>query len=143
MNQTAYRNRQVTGGAVTPTSKARTLGAYLRTARLKAGLSTHQLAARAHINQSYLVKLETDQNDHPSAETLQRLADTLSLDAAKLLQFIGVKPANVLPSPRVYFRRKLGVNAQQAAVLARLIKDYQQQQRKEGPAHDDTQERIP
>jgi transcriptional regulator with XRE-family HTH domain len=127
---------------VTPTSKARTLGAYLRTARLKAGLSTHQLAARAHINQSYLVKLETDQNDHPSAETLQRLADTLSLDAAKLLQFIGVKPASVLPSPRVYFRRKLGVNAQQAAVLARLVEDYRQQ-RKEGSAHDDTQERVP
>lgn len=119
---------------MTPTPKAKTLGAYLRAARLKAGLSTHQLAARAHINQSYLVKLETDQNDHPSAETLQRLADSLGLDGAKLLQFIGVKPARVLPAPRVYFRRKLGVDAKEAAVLARLIKDYQQ--RKENPTHD-------
>ena len=127
---------------MTPTPKAKTLGAYLRAARLKAGLSTHQLAARAHINQSYLVKLETDQNDHPSAETLQRLSDALRLDEAKLLQFIGVKPASVLPTPRVYFRRKLGVGAQEAAVLARLIEDYQQQ-RKEDPTHDNTKGRVP
>ncbi len=126
---------------MTPTPKAKTLGAYLRAARLKAGLSTHQLAARAHINQSYLVKLETDQN-HPSAETVQRLADALRLDEAKLLQFIGVKPASLLPAPRVYFRRKLGVGAQEAAVLARLIEDYRQQ-RKENPDHDDTKDRVP
>ena len=111
------------------------LGTRLRQARVAAGLSSRELAQLAGINQSYLVKLETDQNDNPSAEKLQRLADALGIDATELLRFIGVKPE--LPEPRLYFRRKLGVNADEAEVLAQLIEDYQASKRK-GGHHEDT-----
>jgi transcriptional regulator with XRE-family HTH domain len=105
------------------TRHPQTLGSLLRAARREAGLSIRELARLARINHSYLVKLETDQNDNPSAAHLQRLADVLELDAHDLLAFIGVDPSAALPSPRVYFRRKLGVSEAEAARLARLIED--------------------
>ncbi len=45
----------------------------------------------------------TDQNDNPSAEKLQRLAEVLELDPAELLAYIGVQPS--LPEPRLYSSR--------------------------------------
>ena len=51
------------------------LGVYLRTARTRAGLTVRELARLASIGHSYLVKLENDQKDNPSADVLQRLAD--------------------------------------------------------------------
>jgi len=106
------------------TNQPQTLGALLRAARLGAGLSIRQLARLAGINHSYLVKLETDQNDNPSAAHLQRLADVLELDASDLLAFIGVEPSATLPSPRVYFRRKFGLSEAEAGRLSRIIADY-------------------
>lgn len=106
------------------TNGPQTLGAILRAARLEAGLSIRQLARAAGINHSYLVKLETDQMDNPSAVYLQRLADVLELDASDLLTFIGVEPSSTLPSPRVYFRRKFGLSVAEAAHLSHLIDEY-------------------
>src|SRR5437773_8917748 len=106
----------ISGGPMT-TKGPETLGATLRAARLEAGLSVRQLARAAGINHSYLVKLETDQNDNPSAAHLQRLADALELDASDLLAFIGVEPSATLPSPRVYLRRKFGLSEADAARL--------------------------
>jgi len=106
------------------TKQPQTLGQVLRTARLEAGLSIRQVARSADINHSYLVKLENDQNDNPSAAHLQRLADVLELDASELLKFIGVESSATLPSPRVYFRRKFGLSDAEAARLTRIIADY-------------------
>jgi len=82
------------------------------------------VAKAADINHSYLVKLELDQADNPSAAYLQRLADVLEIDPSDLLAFIGVEPSATLPSPRVYFRRKFGISDAEAARLSRLIEDY-------------------
>ena len=118
------------------TSKSpQTLGAYLRAARLEAGLSVRQLAHAADITHGYLVKLETDQSDNPSAAVLQRLADVLEIDASDLLVFIGVEPSSTLPSPRVYFRRKFGISDAEAARLSRLIADYTTKPPNEGDPH--------
>jgi transcriptional regulator with XRE-family HTH domain len=100
------------------------LGQVLRGARLETGLSIRQVAKAAGLDHSYLVKLETDQMDNPSAAYLQRLADVLELDASDLLEFIGVDPASTLPPPRVYFRRKFGLSDAEAERLSRLISDY-------------------
>ena len=89
------------------TNGPQTLGATLRTARLAAGLSLRQLAKAAGINHSYLVKLETDQNDNPSAAHLQRLADVLEIDASDLLSFIGVEPSSTLPSLACLFASQI------------------------------------
>ena len=117
-----------------------TLGAHLKATRMKAGLSIRGLAALADMNSSYLLKIESEQNDNPSAEKLQRLAEVLELDPAELLAFIGVKPASTLPAVRTYFRRKFGVNADEAEVMAQLIEKYREKQANEtseGGDHDD------
>lgn len=117
------------------TNQPQTLGARLRAARLEAGLSIRQLAKAAGINHSYLVKLENDQNDNPSAAHLQRLADVLEMDASDLLSFIGVEPPSTLPSPRVYFRRKFGLSDAEAARLSRLIEEYTNKAPNQGDRH--------
>lgn len=117
------------------TKQPKTLGTRLRASRLKAGLSIRQLARLADINHSYLVKLETDQNDNPSAAHLQRLADVLEIDASDLLAFIGVEPSSALPPPRVYFRRKFGLSSAEAARLSRLIEEYTTKPPNQGDHH--------
>jgi transcriptional regulator with XRE-family HTH domain len=104
---------------------ADSLGEYVRATRKRAGLSIRQLAARADINAGYLMRVETGERSKPSPDILRRLADALQIDPAELLTFFGITPTNRLPAPRAYFRRKLGVNAEEADVLARLIEDYQ------------------
>ena len=105
------------------------LPATLREARLAARLSMRQLAERVGVDHAYIVRLEAGKHAHPSADVLQRMADALGLDPAKLLHFIGVKPASTLPAPRTYFRRKLGVDAEEADILAQLIEDYQERKK--------------
>jgi transcriptional regulator with XRE-family HTH domain len=117
------------------TSSTTPLGAYIRKAREAAGLTLRQLAEAAGIDHGYLAHIEAGERAKPGADVLQRLADALELDDTKLLGFIGVKPS--LPEPRVYFRRKYGVNAREADVLARLIEEYQTKQQK-GGRHEDT-----
>lgn len=117
------------------TNQPQTLGVKLRAARLEAGLSIRQLAKAAGINHSYLVKLENDQNDNPSAAHLQRLADVLEIDASDLLSFIGVEPPSTLPSPHVYFRRKFGLSDAEAARLSRLIAEYTNKPPNQGERH--------
>ena len=113
----------------------KTLGAYLRAARMKEGLSIRKLAAADDINNSYVVKLETDQNDNPSAAHLQRLADVLEIDASVLLAFIGVEPSSLLPPPRIYFRRKFGLSDAEAARLSKLIAEHTNKPPNQGDRH--------
>lgn len=109
-------------------SNDNSLGAYLRAARTQAGLSLRDLEGLTGIDDSYLVKLENNQKTNPSADVLQRIADALELDASELLGFIGIKDASTLPPLRGYFRRKLGVDADEAEVLARLVENHRQEQ---------------
>jgi transcriptional regulator with XRE-family HTH domain len=111
------------------------LGEYLRAARERAGYSIRELANRVSVHFSYLARLESGETARPAPDLLQRLAAVLDVDAAELLAYIGVKPE--LPEPRAYFRRKLGVNAEEADVLARLIEDYQAN-RRTGGHHEET-----
>jgi transcriptional regulator with XRE-family HTH domain len=100
------------------------LGAYLRIARTKAGLSVRELERLTGVANSYLTKLELNQKTNPSADVLQRLADVLELDASELLAYIGVKPSSSLPSARVYFRKKYGLSATDADQVLHRIEEY-------------------
>lgn len=102
------------------------LGELLRDARVQAGLSIRQLAPKVGVHHSLLARLENGETERPSPELLQHLADELGLDVNELLACVGVTPS--LPEPRMYFRRKLGVSADEAEVLARLIEDHQAKQ---------------
>lgn len=103
------------------------LGGYVRRERQRAGLSQRQLASQVGMHHSRLARLENGEiGDRLTPEFLQGIADVLHVDVSKLLKFVGVIPRPELPSVRVYFRRKLGVDADEAEVLANLIADYQQ-----------------
>jgi transcriptional regulator with XRE-family HTH domain len=107
-----------------------TLGALIAARREALGLSQRQLAARADVDSSVVSRLENNRFEQPSALLLQRLADALSTNVSELLAFVGVRPE--LPEPRAYFRRKLGMNAKEADVLARLVEGFDGGKRQEG-----------
>lgn len=69
------------------------LGATVRKYRERAGLSIRQLAATAEVNYAYLSRIENGIYTNPGADLLQRIAEALDIDPAKLLRFIGVKPS--------------------------------------------------
>lgn len=100
------------------------LGHYLRAHREQAGLAIRQLASMVGVDHGYLVRLESGQKRNPSAELLHKIAGVLELDPSEVLGFIGVTPADSLPSPRVYFRKKYGMSDADARRAAQLIEQY-------------------
>ena len=103
--------------------EATTLAAYLCGKREAAGLSQRQLAALAHVDHSYLAKLESGKiSTRPNPEHLQRLCDALGVELSEAMALLGIR--STLPEPRVYFRRAYGVDADEAEIMARLIDEY-------------------
>jgi transcriptional regulator with XRE-family HTH domain len=81
------------------------------------------------MHHSRLARLESGEiGDRLTPEFLQGIADVLDLDVSKLLKFVGVTPRPELPSVHVYFRRKFGIDADEADVLAELVNEYQRAQ---------------
>jgi len=111
------------------------LGDYLREARERAGYSIRELAKLVHLHHSYIARLESGETAHPAPDLLNRLAKALKVDAAELWPYIGI--THELPEPRAYFRRKLGVNADDAEVLARLVEDFQAKKKEGGGNHEE------
>jgi transcriptional regulator with XRE-family HTH domain len=99
------------------------LGAYVRYSREQAGLSQGQLAEAVGVHHSYIARIESGSRAKPAADVLQRIADVLHIESGDLLAFLGVRTN--LPEPRAYFRRKYGMNARQADVLARLVEEFE------------------
>jgi transcriptional regulator with XRE-family HTH domain len=67
------------------------LGKFLRKARKDAGLSQETLAARAHIDRSYLSELERDEGS-PTVQLLIRLCSAMGVSAGKIISQIEAKP---------------------------------------------------
>lgn len=113
--------------------KHESLAAHLRQAREQSGLSIRELAKQVGgVHHSYLARIENGETANPSTDLLQRLADVLNVDSADLLAYVNV----TLPEPRAYFRRKFGVDAEEADVLARLIEEHQANKGKGGHYED-------
>jgi len=60
------------------------LGAELRRARLKAGLSQEELSFRAGVDRSYISQLERDLKS-PTVDMLLQLCRTLDVSAARII----------------------------------------------------------
>jgi transcriptional regulator with XRE-family HTH domain len=99
------------------------LGAYLRAARDRAGLSVREAARLGDISHGYLTKLENDQQDNPSADVLLRLAGVYELDPGEVLAYIGIEPSSVLPPMEVLFRKQYGLTEAEAKEAADLIEE--------------------
>ena len=114
------------------------LSARLRAARKDAGMSTHDLAARVGAHHSYIARIETGER-RPSAEWLQKIATALRIDPRELLVHVGVNPSSVLPKPREYFTRILGVTEEGADMMLSVLEYIQKQ--KEKPSEETERER--
>ncbi|QYN25181.1 helix-turn-helix domain-containing protein [Amycolatopsis sp. DSM 110486] len=71
------------------------VGAAVRAARTRSGLSTRDLAARAGISQPFLSQLERGLHA-PSVNTLYRLAEALAVSPADLLPALPASPIRVV-----------------------------------------------
>lgn len=85
---------------------AGTLGALIRQARERAGLSLRNLEAITGIPRATLNRLELDQVDNPSPDTLLRVAEALELNSDDLFTFVGYRSRTDLPSLAPYLRTK-------------------------------------
>ncbi len=113
-----------------PHGNHNSLGDHVRKARLKLGLSQREVCRRTHLDIGHVSRIESGQRV-PTLATLQRLVEALELDESEALQLTGLG-SQPLPAPRTYFRRKFGINAEEADVLAKLIEDYQAKHPKGG-----------
>lgn len=72
-------------------------------------MSLRQLAAASGVNVMAIRRLLHDEVEHPSAEHVQHLVQTLELDEADAFAYIGVTPPTGLPSVAPYLRQKHGL----------------------------------
>ena len=89
-------------------------------------MSQRQLAGRVGIHHSYLARLENGDNDSPSAEMLQSIADVLEISSTDLLSFIGVKPPQGLPELAPYLRTKYRMDETAIRELAEHVRKLKQ-----------------
>ena len=83
-----------------------TLPDTIKSARKAKGLSTHQAAALADINQSTLVRIESGVHATPTQAALDGLARVLDLDVADLYALAGYTRPSELPAFTPYLRSK-------------------------------------
>ncbi len=108
----------------------KTLGQMILQARERAGLSLRNLEAITGISRATLNRLELDQVDDPSADTLLRLADALELNSDDLFILLGYEPSTDLPSLTPYLRSKYHLPpsalAEASEALRGILEKYDQ-----------------
>lgn len=104
------------------TQPPQTLGAFVRQARERAGLSLRNLEAITGIPQAKLNRLEHEQRMDDETDVLQRIADALELDSEALLAFVGYKPSAELPSLAPYLRAKYHLPPKELAAASEALR---------------------
>ena len=101
------------------------LGEFIRKRRIELGLSIRQLAERSGVDKGNLSRIENGKRSsvRVTEKLLAQVAHVLEVDVTELQGL--ATPIEALPPTRAYFRRKLGMDAAQADVLAKLVEDYQ------------------
>lgn len=82
------------------------LGRYLKECREELGLHQQDVAKRAGIQPSTVMRLENGDIENPRPDTLQQLAKALGVSFEDLFARIGYLDADNLPEPAPYFRTK-------------------------------------
>lgn len=110
-------------------AQARNLGALLRSARERAGLSLRELTAVTGLPTTTLKYLEDGRSADPSPDSLMRVAEALKIDPARIDRISGDHLARSLPGQRTYFRSKNKATEEQLdqieAFVAGLLKGEQ------------------
>src|SRR5438105_10527429 len=84
----------------------RQLGAYIKRARLRSGLSIRSLAAAAGVDFSWLSRLERGDYTNPDPRHLSQVALALEIDVADLYVLAGYRSGEGLPGFAPYLRAK-------------------------------------
>ena len=107
---------------------AMTLGAVIRQARERFGLSLRHVEAITGVSRPTLNRLEHDQIDHPTPDLLHRLAEALELDSDDLFAHVGYRSGEMLPSIAPYLRKRYHlppqVVAEASAALREILGKY-------------------
>jgi transcriptional regulator with XRE-family HTH domain len=105
------------------TNSPNTLGATIRQARERAGLSLRNLEAIVCVSRQLLLRLEHDELDNPNPALLHRLAEALELDSDDLFAFVGYRPSEKLPSLAPYLRAKYRLPPEALAEASEALRD--------------------
>lgn len=109
------------------------LGEYVRRARLKRKLSIRQLAAAAHVDFSWLARLERGLYSSPDPRHLRQLARVLAVGPTDLYALAGYEGGETLPGFAPYLRAKYDLPpeaiAQLEAHFELLNQKYHREQR--------------
>lgn len=102
--------------------QAKKLGALISAARAKRGLSIRELADHLGVHHSWIGYLEQGRYLDPEPRRLVRLADILAIDLKQLDKIAKGTVSDGLLEPRVYFRAKYGMTAEEASEVEHYIR---------------------
>lgn len=102
-------------------AQAKKLGQLLAKARARKGLSTRALAAQLDVAIGWIAEMENGRFLDPAPDRLARLAEALDIEPARIDRVAQGAMAEGLPAPRVYFRAKFDLTADEAARVERYI----------------------
>lgn len=119
--------------------QAEDLGAVIRRARNKKGLTYYALAELTGMDFSWLARLERGQYANPDPAQLARLAEALDIDPVRIDRLSHNHLANSLPTMRTYLRSKEKLSPAAMDALERALDDIRAQDakrrtNKSGPA---------
>lgn len=104
------------------------LGAYIRRHRKAAGLSGYRLEATSGVPRSQILRIERG-DIRPGPETLDRLADALSVAVEDLYALAGYTAGDGLPGFETYLRTKYGLSKPAIAEAEDFFRDLQTRHR--------------
>ncbi len=107
--------------SMTP-AQAESLGALIVKARARKGLTMRALAAQIGVAVGWIAKLEAGQFVDPASDRLAKLSSLLDIPPSRINRITGGAMTNGLPEPRVYFRAKLGLTAEETDEVERHIR---------------------
>jgi transcriptional regulator with XRE-family HTH domain len=102
-------------------AQARKLGELIARARAKKGLSTRALAAELGVASGWIPELENGRYLDPAPDRLAHLAEVLDIEPAQVDRISKGAVAEGLPAPRVYFRSKMALSADETDKVLRYI----------------------
>ena len=105
-------------------AKTNQLGGFVRRQREAAGLSMNQLAERAGIPRSQVLRIERG-DIRPGPDTLSRVADALKVEVEDLYALAGYTPPHALPDVEPYLRTKLGMRGAALREAVELLDELQ------------------
>lgn len=103
--------------------QANQLGALIRRARRKRGLSLFALVDLTGYNWSWLQRLESGQYASPNPAHLARVAEALDIDPARIDEVSADHLADSLPSVRTYFRSKTKATPKQLDAIEAVLRE--------------------